>query len=426
MFYVDNILHLGILDKNKYIGNNINNKIIFNDFKMGNRITMLRNSLFSFFLFIALLCFNGRTKAMEELKQDEPIAKQVNVKKKLLHTLKFIAASKVKSLKLPQNSMPGEVRDYCSCIALVDAHCNSLEKFKEPEYEYLKVTEENLYCYRKLLDEIFDKQYADFDLVLLALNEYFRLMIESYYWFDIKPIIVLTDFIPALDEINVMLSLIIKENAAKFNVSFDQIVFENERACFDKIVRFVLNKGLNNLCMLLVDANLLPSVDSLLDTYDNFLFISLVCSCISIEILHAIVGMEKNKDCDWEKIFSKQNIGGATLLHFAINGRFDIFEYIIALIKDKGLAFEKFINIQNDLGMTPLIQAAFSNPQAVELLINNGALTELLSHSGKTALSYAQEMLSLLKSNPLGKDYEAASRCLQLLEEADKNNAAKK
>jgi len=345
---------------------------------------MLKKNFYLFFLILGFLSINYCMKAMQGEDKKGSKRRIINEQQgdeslRLADSLKFLAASRyletledrggdifnILSILDNENEnyiLPEELKYYCKSL-IIDKHFALLEQVKEREYHNLPVIKEDLDNYRQLLDTMLKESYPDFNLILSILDNHFRLVLKYYDDQHEDNRFQDYDGIMLID-INVLLKLLIEKN-----VSFNAIVSNQERDSIDKIICSAFNtkafyedefdKNNADLRRLLVKVNLLPPLDYMTSEGYCF-FILLARGNLEIDLFHVIVNKEKDKCYDWHFLFSRhENDDGNTALHYmAEDGDKEKFIAILDLIKEKCLPLNLFINIQNHIGLTPLMAAA--------------------------------------------------------------------
>jgi len=267
----------------------------------------------------------------------------------------------------------GEVQNYSECCKFISLHCSFLERFYK-NLKFLKITNGNLYDYKRLLYKLLDQQHPDLDLVLSTLNNYLELIETQYSEIENNPI--------TLEEINTLLNLLLINNGFSTKKSSS----EKAQNCLKKIIYSAFNgheiythielKNIcANLCTLLIQNNLLPSLNYI--TIDGCTFFMLLVSYsqYNIKLLRDIINNEINKNYNWEELFSMQhNIDGNTVLHYAAIISKDVTQVILDFIKALNLNLAQFINKKNGKGETPIMVANMNgNIEIANLLTSYGA-----------------------------------------------------
>jgi len=354
---------------------------------------MINKSTFS--ILMAVLFFVNSSRAMEDPSQDrgsEQVAQEQDSKeskssKTTTCSLKDIIVKRV-GLKalciLSPKIFPEELREY-GIQFLINEHCAPLEKFKEnKEYAYLKVTEENLNNYKKLLYGLCENQV---EVGCLALAEFGKC------WPDIFRYM-------ALYDICEFLKILTKQSNG-----FDITLSDNELLFRDKVLHYILNNKNVELFKLLLNKGLLPRLDYKINISNNDVcrFLRRLISSGSSYFFETILQKEKNKDYNWKELFDQEEgriMGGMALMPNVMLTAADFFEKnifkaILALAKEKE---SLDINVRDPRkgadGYTILMVAVyFFNVELVELVLENGADINIKSNSGRTALDYAKAYL---------------------------------
>jgi len=259
------------------------------------------------------------------------------------------------------SDVPEHLKKDCKSL-IINENCTVLEQlFKTEWLERLKLTEENLGNYRKLLHEMLAKQHPDFNLILSIFDNYFQFLLKGYD--DDEDIIFLED-------INILLMILIRGIVEGRSVSFDAIASQEERKGIERIIYEAIIAGSlcsrdpvinNDLSILLLKNNLLPALDyHFFETYGentNF-FMMIAQGCYNAELFSSIIDREKSKVYDrgyWNRLFSTCNHTGDTVLHFATYSNCkNKFKVILKLMEEKKLALEDFINIKSKYKKSPL------------------------------------------------------------------------
>jgi len=394
---------------------------------------MFKKNLPLIFLAIVFLSFDNKTQAMQESDLESTSEKTTlqrdtfNCEHEPCNTLKFLAASAlIKILETqginlnaldPENenhrrileTIPVELIEYCHKYPIkpiIHNHIASLEQFKE--HECLKITDENLNNYNRLLHQLvnsIDIRDINIEAILFAINNNFKSAIRCYPYSNIT-----------LKDINVILKLLMQPK--------DVDILDQEKTCLNNIWDFIWVQNCHALFKLLAgNRKLLPplnhiiSSNQILDGKINGLMF-LVRYKIDINLFKLIIDEEKNKNYDWKQLLSMRIKDGNTILHCAaIRCSKDILEVILELIKEKGL--HNLINIQTHSDETALMIAAnFGDDEIVKLLIDHGANINISSdRSWRTALYYATMLkkISLLIDHINPERLKKIDQCIELL-----------
>jgi len=178
---------------------------------------------------------------IEEHKSNkQSFVKSVDTLKKLAE----LAVCKYKDSKnLDLSCLPQEL--------VIDLHCSSLEKFKEKEYEWLRITEKNLNRHNKLLCILADMG-VNIKLMVSAIYNYFAFQIEFYKQDRFN-----SSYYISLKDINLLLALLVKWNNTE-NTYIEEIASEEEMDCLNKIISYAFSdEGNSDLWMLLTTNKLL-------------------------------------------------------------------------------------------------------------------------------------------------------------------------
>jgi len=300
-------------------------------------------------------------------------------------------------------------------IEVLDEHIDSLIHLQE--HKYLKITDENLNIYRKLLLKFLsyiDIQEVNLKDILLVFDVNFKITSVNYDCYS-KYII---NCITTLEDINAVLDLLLSSKEY-IDCSYQEV--EHLNRIFDLIMDLWDFSGPKELFKLLTKNRLLPPLDHFIDLKfggsSNF-FIYLVNIAIDINLFKSIINEEKNKDYNWEKLFNMRTRSGCTILHYAAKTSKNILKVILELTIEKNI-LNDFINKKTYNGVTPLMVAADSiNEEIVKLLIDHGANPNILSKGGKTALDYARNLKKELEEDKYNNNHEKLKRvdqCIELL-----------
>jgi len=404
---------------------------------------MLKKQFTLIFLATVFLSFDNQTKAMQEsttevfpLQQDILCEQEISniLTLKSLAALRFLETLKAKGIDLstldPENKdrenilkiIPEELKAYCHYCqiipSIIDTHINSIKQFKEDEN--LKITEENLNNYNKLLHILLHNTINIEGINIKLILQSFRSALKHYNQNTIT-----------LEDINLFLKLLMQP----ITIKYDSRVSEQEIICLNKIWNFIGRKPHHFILLTLSTKNIkvLPPLHYIIDTIHNgakqtfFMFLAHWPDINSFKI---ILNKETNKNYNWEKLFSMRDSYNETVLHHAVHGfKKNMLEVILGLINEKSLRLDDFINAQNIYGQTPLIKAAsIGNYAIVKLLTDHEADINISSKEGKTALDYAIEYRNqinrkidknhTLYSEIFKKVEQKLNRCIELLESA--------
>jgi len=412
---------------------------------------MLKKQFSLIFLATVFLLFDNQTKAMQEsnvastleatIQQDvlncqhdicrilstvEP--ETLKSVQQICPSLQSLAATKLlKTLKdhgvnldsLGANVISEDLKIYCKqcpliplipSINLIHKHIAFLEK-KFKKYGHPNITNENLCLYNTLLHQLI----CDIDLRDISMEKVLG-PIESIFFDAFITVATIT-----LEDINLILKLLMHQKDRNF--SKEELIWLN------KIWHYICKGSLSELLKLLAkNKNLLPQLDYIIgvpqfvtffDRGKTF-FMFLVDCHIDINLFKSIINEERNKDYNWERLFSFADDRQRTILHYAVSSfSKDILEVILELMKEKKLKLNGLINNENYFRETPLMIAAeHGDDEIVHLLINSGADINILSTvRNKTALDYATERRKKLMTS-YSIDYERlekVNRCIELL-----------
>jgi len=365
---------------------------------------MLNKFIFSIFLMIGSFFVNP-LRAMEDpnrnrnLEQDiqKQDSKKNGLSKTIAGSLKDIIVKMVGLeviCALPQGVLPEELREH-GIKFLINEHCAPLEVFKEKKeyslwlYTFIKITEEDLQNYKKLLYELCENQFEGIDLLLTGFS-------KCWFW---PPIFVNR----TLNEICEFLKILIRHNDLEITLSDVEIV------CRDKLFGYILETKNIELFKLLLNKGLLPRLDYKIKINGGFVcsFFKRLIYCKSSYFFENVVQKEKDKDYDWKKLFDQEEafiFGGVELMPnimiiAAGSCEQNIFKNLLALAREKGLLD---INIKEEgpYGWTMLMIAVNDyNVELVKLLLENGADINMKCNNGKTALGYAKDCLDGMNIN---------------------------
>jgi len=402
-----------------------------------NEIIMFKKTFSSILLITVFLSFDNQTKAMQESDLESTSEKTEELQRNTLFckycehepcnilTLKFLAAAKyceilktngINIYALDSNNadhkrqvldvMSQELIEYCQqspMLHLIHKHIAFLEQFKKYKDEN-KITDENLNGYNKLLLNLatkLDIHDINIETILSTLEKQFD-----------------DGHIITLKNINVVLKLLTSPSKQYINLP----PFGKE-VDITLILRLIWYYKFTDLLKLLAkNRKILPPLNQRIlisGQLDETFFMFLVTNS-DIKLLKSIINEDKNKDYDWELLFNMPTGKGRTVFHHATKASKDIFEFILELIKEKGLELNNFINAPTWEHLTPLMIAAKKcNYEIVKLLIDHGADINISNRAakGKIALDYAirrKEQL-LRKDNIDTEILEKADRCIELL-----------
>jgi len=347
-----------------------------------NEVFMLKK-FFSFAFIISTLSYHVKIKAMEERN---PQTEKVST----LKDLAIVATNKYRSdpkyqdnETLDLNCLPLDLQDYYK-HTIIKKYYNTLKLASKNFLNgHLFVSGNNLNEHFELIQNLASLIVNIEPILSIINNDFFDLSSRGYL---------------TMNDINVFLSFLITQTYSSYN-AIDNTVPIEKLVYPQKIMRYAFQKRKANLCKLLVEYNLLPALDHVIDrdVNENFLMY-LIKYPINIKIFLDIININKNRERDyWKKLFNTFSTDG-TVIHYAISYAYGLasnnlyLRSLLEIMKAKALITDELINRQNQAGLTALMKAVRNcNDEAVQLLIENKANVNLKCKKGLTALDYAKD-----------------------------------
>jgi len=312
--------------------------------------------------------------------------------------LKHLTILKINNnnLNLPKN-FPHELRTKCLWSPLKPLVIKHFDSLKELQDNALKITEDDLKCHYELLNRLVDVGGDIKPILSHTINKqriFSRLIVSNlrcnlnYHYTVHFPNLTLQYW-------NLLLKILIKRSNNQA-VPIGHMISEQELIFLNTIISYAFEQNKTSLCKLLIEKDLLPRLDHTINDKNNSFLMYLVLRVVDIEILQTIIDKEKDKEYNWEKLFSNSNIEGCTAMHFAAIHRDIRGVILLELMKYKHLIPDRFINMQNKKGLTPLIMTALaSNYNNLKALVNHNADPNLKSNDGLDALDHIKEQKEL-------------------------------
>jgi len=328
---------------------------------------MSQKKLLLILLGSTLLSFNYFIKTMEN----------PNKKRKIINEQCEDEPSDLKQIEFLKS-----INEHCINKHCINKHCTLLKKLCS--FEQLKINEENLNKYKKLLYEMFRQQHPDFNLILSIFDNHFKIMLECY-----QPNNVCYRGI-SLEHINILLNILIKQHAVKEEDHLENTLQQEKYDVIKEIIYYCfrgyvskeyqerLKKNYMRLCRLLLENNLLPTLDE-----DWFLY-WLIYYCDDIGLFRDIINKKIEGNLDLSEF--------ACILDQLIeHGCKDQIKFILKFIKKNGFNLNDFIINASDNNYTTILDIAAENreDEIVSLLMNGDEEINSLKHL--SALQYLQK-----------------------------------
>jgi len=312
-----------------------------------------------------LLSFNYFIKTMENPNENP------NKRRKIINE-----QCKDESSDLKQIEFLKSINEHC-----INKHCTLLKKLCS--FEELRITEENLNKYKELLDEMLRQQHPDFDLILSIFNNHFKIIRKCYQLNNVcyRGI--------NLEHVNILLNILIKQHAVKKEDHLENTLQQKKYDDIKEIIYYCfrgyvsneyqerLKKNYMKLCRLLLENNLLPTLDE-----DWFLH-WLIYYCDDIGLFRDII------DTKIEEIYDLPKFA-RILIKCVDYGSKDQIKFILKFMKKKGFNINDFINASSNKDKTILEIAAENREDKIVSLLMNGD-DEVNSLKHLSALQYLQK-----------------------------------
>lgn len=260
-------------------------------------------------------------------------------------------------------------------------YCNVLRQFQQ--FEFLQINEDNLKNYQKLLEKfnLFSKGSNEYATVAIATFEnYFKtIMNNSQQIANITNQTNLTVNISLVD-INNLLEVLIDSITQKQIDNNNNFLYE---PICSKILLYAFqnlqNFGYRNftyLCILLSKGNLLPSLNTPMDSNFNTFFMYLATIPPSedlMRLLKNILYKMQGKKYNWQAFFRRCNSNGDTVLHLAAQQVIYsdiVLKFILQLIKTN-LSFTDYTNLLQQKNNQGLTFAIITHQIQEELILKN-------------------------------------------------------